>query len=231
MPKTSPNQVVVTKLEAHNNWLYSTAPEEWRPVLAKKSDSLQKLCEWLEGKEFLPPREDIWNALRLTGPDNVRVVILGQDPYPTPGHAHGLAFSVKDGVGIAPSLRNIFKELESDVGVKHTGGCLEDWAVQGVLMLNTILSVEPGKPQSHAKIGWEEVTDEILRSLRGRKIVFVLWGKVAQAKKKLLEGETIWESAHPSPLSAHNGFFGSKPFSAINRLIGENGLGEPIRWS
>lgn len=230
MPKPSSQQIVVTKLDAQNNWLYSTAPEEWRPVLARKSSSLQALCERLEGKVFLPPREDVWNALRLIGPDKVRVVLLGQDPYPTPGHAHGLAFSVKEGVTVAPSLRNILKELESDMGVKRLGGCLEDWAVQGILLLNTVLTVEPGKSQSHAKIGWEEITDTILTSLRGRKIVFVLWGKVAQMKKKLLDGETVWESAHPSPLSAHNGFFGSKPFSAINRLMGENGLGDPIRW-
>lgn len=229
MPKVA-NHIVVTKLEAHNNWLYSTVPEEWRPVLSRKSDSLQRLCEWLEGKEFLPQREDVWNALRLTEPDKVRVVILGQDPYPTPGHAHGLAFSVKEGIAVAPSLRNIFKELESDVGMKRGSGCLEDWAVQGVLMLNTILTVEPGKPQSHAKAGWEDITDAILTSLKGRKIIFILWGKVAQMKKRLLDGETVWETAHPSPLSAHNGFFGSKPFSTINRLIGENGLGEPIRW-
>jgi uracil-DNA glycosylase len=142
----------------------------------------------------------------------------------------GLAFSIEKDIRPLPgSLRNIFKELQSDLGILRTDGCLEDWSKQGVLLLNTVLTVEEGKPQSHAKMGWEDVTDEILSSLRKKGILFVLWGKSAQNKTKLLNGERILMAAHPSPLSAHNGFYGSKPFSSINTYLEEKGL-PTITW-
>jgi uracil-DNA glycosylase len=167
-------------------------------------------------------------------------VILGQDPYPTVGNAHGLAFSVLPDVRPLPaSLKNIYKELTADLGVTPPShGSLVHWAQQGVLLLNTVLTVEAGAPQSHSKIGWEEVTDQIIRSIaaRSKQIVFVLWGKSAQVKKKLLgmymdmNQHRVFESAHPSPLSASKGFLGSKPFSAVNQMLQEMGK-EPVSWT
>lgn len=214
-----------------NNWLFQTIPDTWKASLRPRQKVIQKLSEFLTDKAFLPKKEHIWNALEhIASPNDVRVVILGQDPYPTAGHAMGLAFSIEKDIRPLPgSLRNIFKELQSDFGVIRTDGCLEDWSKQGVLLLNTVLTVEEGKPQSHAKIGWEDVTDEILSSLKGKDIIFVLWGKSAQAKTKLLSGEATIMATHPSPLSAHNGFYGSKPFSTINRMLEEKGK-ETIQW-
>ena len=226
-------------LEPTNNWLYSSVPAGWRSTLESCQEKLLELSTLLSKKEFLPSKEHIWRALELTPLESIKVVILGQDPYPGAGHAHGLAFSVLPDVKPIPaSLRNIYKELASDVGfTKPSHGNLESWANQGVFLLNTVLTVEEGNPQSHSKIGWEEVTDQIIRSIaaKSEKIVFVLWGKSAQIKKKLLglyldkNGHRIIESAHPSPLSAHRGFFDSKPFSAINGLLGEMGKGA-INW-
>lgn len=222
------------------NWLWDSVPVAWIQILAGQRQNIIEISGKLEENEgsatILPPREDIWTALRLVQPNAVRVVILGQDPYPTPGHAHGLAFSAREGTHPIPaSLRNIFRELAADIQngqnrEKDGRWCLADWARQGVLLLNSILTVEAGKPQSHAGIGWEEITDRILLALRGRGVVFVLWGKVAQKKKELLGGaETIIESAHPSPLSCTKGFYGSRPFSAINGLLRERGTAE-IAW-
>jgi ATP-dependent DNA helicase PIF1 len=220
-----------------NNWLYSSLPADWKEHLEECEEALGTLSVTLEsGGTFLPPRHQIWAALEQTPLASVRVVLLGQDPYPTPGHAHGLSFSVEDGVRpLPPSLQNIRKELAADVGAMSAGqGSLAHWAQQGVLLLNTVLTVEPGKPQSHAKIGWEAVTDCILRVVaeQGRPVFFVFWGKSAQAKKKLLPAlchHRIHESAHPSPLSAHKGFFGSRPFSAIQQWLKERGEAE-IQW-
>jgi ATP-dependent DNA helicase PIF1 len=216
------------------NWLYESLPSSWKTVLSACEEPLSRLSRSLEDQTFLPARHQIWTALEQTPLASVRVVILGQDPYPTPGHAHGLAFSVEQGVRpIPPSLQNLYKEMVSDLGVnKPTEGHLGHWAEQGVLLLNTVLTVEPGKPQSHAKKGWEVVTDEILRQVagHGQPVFFVLWGKSAQAKKRLLTGaHRIHESAHPSPLSAHRGFFGSRPFSAVNQWLEEQGK-HAIRW-
>jgi uracil-DNA glycosylase len=228
-------------LETDNtdNWLYNLVPAGWKSTLESCQEKLLELSTLLSKKEFLPSKEHIWRALELTPLESIKVVILGQDPYPGAGHAHGLAFSVLPDVKPIPaSLRNIYKELISDVGfTKPLHGNLESWANQGVFLLNTVLTVEEGAPQSHSKIGWEEVTDQIIRSIaaKSEKIVFVLWGKSAQVKKKLLglyldkNGHRIIESAHPSPLSAHRGFFDSKPFSAINGLLGEMGKCE-INW-
>jgi len=226
-------------LEPTNNWLYNSVPAGWRSTLESCQEKLLELSTLLSKKEFLPSKEHIWRALELTPLESIKVVILGQDPYPGAGHAHGLAFSVlRDVKPIPASLRNIYKELTSDVGfTKPSHGNLESWANQGVFLLNTVLTVEEGNPQSHSKIGWEEVTDQIIRSIaaKSEKIIFVLWGKSAQVKKKLLglyldkNGHRVLESAHPSPLSAHRGFFDSKPFSAINGILGEMGK-DAINW-
>jgi ATP-dependent DNA helicase PIF1 len=240
-PSRAITAVNVVKLDAlePNNWLYNSVPAGWQSTLESCQEKLLELSTLLSKKEFLPSKEHIWRALELTPLESIKVVILGQDPYPGAGHAHGLAFSVLPDVKPIPaSLRNIYKELTSDIGfTKPSHGNLESWANQGVFLLNTVLTVEEGNPQSHSKIGWEEVTDQIIRSIaaKSEKIIFVLWGKSAQVKKKLLQlyldknGHHIIESAHPSPLSAHRGFFDSKPFSAINGLLGEMGKGA-INW-
>jgi uracil-DNA glycosylase len=221
---------------AGSNWLAESIPDSWKSVLETCHPTLLTLSQRLDTKPFLPTREHIWAALTLTPLENIRVVILGQDPYPTAGHAHGLAFSVLPTIRPLPgSLRNIYKELESDLGIpKAIHGHLENWAKQGVLLLNTVLTVEEGEPQSHSKIGWESVTDQIIRSIieKTEKVVFVLWGKSAQVKRVLIDQEKhrIVESAHPSPLSASRGFYGSKPFSRINQLLGEMGK-EHIVWN
>ena len=227
--------------EPGSNWLYDSLPSGWKEHLSPCKETLLRLSGTLEGTTFLPARSQIWAALEHTSLESVRIVILGQDPYPTPGHAHGLSFSVEENVRlIPPSLQNIYKELLTDMGVeKPSHGNLAHWAKQGILLLNTVLTVEPGKPQSHAKLGWESVTDHILRLIaeKGSPVFFVFWGKSAQTKKKVIAstafgGKTIHrihESAHPSPLSARTGFFGSRPFSAINQWMEEQGL-PAISW-
>jgi ATP-dependent DNA helicase PIF1 len=238
---TAVNVVKLDALESDNtdNWLYNSIPAGWKSVLESSKEKLLELSTLLSKKEFLPAKDHIWRALELTALESIKVVILGQDPYPGAGNAHGLAFSVLPDVKKIPaSLQNIYKELVSDIGfTKPSHGNLESWANQGVFLLNTVLTVEEGNPQSHSKIGWEEVTDQIIRSIaaKSEKIIFVLWGKSAQVKKKLLglyldkNGHHVLESAHPSPLSAHRGFFNSKPFSAINGLLGEMGK-DKINW-
>lgn len=228
-----------SKTISDNNWLYDSIPHGWKDCLLPCRDKLLELSTTLSTKEFLPSKDMIWRALELTPLESIKVVILGQDPYPTPGNSMGLAFSVMPDVRPLPaSLKNIYKELVTDVGfVPPSHGNLEAWAKQGVLLLNTVLTVEAGAPQSHSKIGWEEVTDQIIRSIAAQKenVVFVLWGKSAQVKKKLLglyldkNKHRVFESAHPSPLSASKGFFGSKPFSTINSWLEEMGK-EQINW-
>ncbi len=181
-----------------------------------------------------PAEADVYSALRLTPLESVRVVILGQDPYHGPRQAHGLCFSVQRGVALPPSLRNIFQELRDDLGVPlpHHGN-LEHWARQGVLLLNATLTVRAGEAGSHQKRGWETFTDRIIEILgeRDEPLVFVLWGAYARSKKRLVDSRhTVIESAHPSPLSAHNGFFGSRPFSRINEALTAFGS-SPIEWS
>lgn len=232
-------EATASKTGASDNWLYDTIPGGWKDSLLSSREKLLELSNTLASKDFLPARECIWRALELTPLETVKVVILGQDPYPTPGNAHGLAFSVLPDVPIPASLRNIYKELTTDIDgfktPKH--GNLEGWAKQGVMLLNTVLTVETGDPQSHSKIGWEEITDQIIRSIAAKNtgVIFVLWGKSAQMKKKLLglyldkNKHHVLESVHPSPLSASRGFFGSQPFSTINKWLG--GLGrEAIDW-
>ena len=183
---------------------------------------------------IFPPAKDIFNAFHLTPLKDVKVVILGQDPYHNHGQAHGLCFSVQKGVEIPPSLVNIYKELHDDLGCTIPDhGCLTKWAEQGVLMLNTVLTVRAHQANSHRGIGWEEFTDAAIMALNSqdRPIVFMLWGAPAQRKKRMLNNQKhlILEAPHPSPLSAYRGFFGSRPFSQTNAFLEKNGI-EPIDW-
>lgn len=187
------------------------------------------------GRAFAPEESEIFRALRLTSPEDVRVVIIGQDPYHGEGQAMGLAFSVPDGVKLPPSLVNIFKELEQDLGkMRPESGDLSRWADQGVLLLNSVLSVRLGEAASHAGRGWERFTDALIFEIskERRDLVFLLWGRYAQEKAGMVhavQGHRLLASAHPSPLSASRGFFGSRPFSRANQILGEKGLGQ-IDW-
>lgn len=188
-----------------------------------------------ETSVVFPDKQNIFNALKLTDFDNVKVVIMGQDPYHGIGEAHGLSFSVLKGIKIPPSLKNIYKELESDLGIKpKEHGELTQWAKQGVLLLNSVLTVEKDKPASHRNLGWELLTDYIIKLVNNsnKPTVFILWGNFAREKKKYITNpiHLIIESPHPSPFSANNGFFGSKPFSKTNNFLIKNNI-EPIDWS
>lgn len=181
-----------------------------------------------------PEYNNIFNALKLTPYNEVKVVILGQDPYHGENEAHGLSFSVQDGIKIPPSLKNIFKELKNDLNINEpTSGNLEKWTKEGVLLLNSILTVEKDKAASHKNIGWNTFTDYIIKKLNEKEIpiVFILWGNFAKSKKELITNKKhlILESTHPSPFSARNGFFGSKPFSKTNNFLIKNGQ-TPINW-
>ena len=184
-------------------------------------------------KTIFPPYDNIFDALRFTDYDKVKVVILGQDPYHGLGEAHGLSFSVKENVKMPPSLLNIFKELYSDLGIKRTKSDLTDWAKEGVLLLNSIMTVVKDTPLSHKNKGWETFTDNIISKLNEREepVIFLLWGNFARSKKELITNKRhkIIESVHPSPLSASRGFFGSKPFSKINNYLNEMNK-EEIKW-
>ena len=184
-------------------------------------------------KVIYPKQNEVFNAFRYTSFDDVKVVILGQDPYHGLGEAHGLSFSVKENVKMPPSLQNIFKELYSDLGIKRTKSDLTDWAKEGVLLLNSIMTVEKDKPLSHKNKGWEIFTDTIISKLNEREepVIFLLWGNFARSKKALITNKShkIIESVHPSPLSASRGFFGSKPFSKINNYLKEMNK-EEIHW-
>lgn len=186
-----------------------------------------------KNKIVYPKYKDIFKALKLTDYNDVSVVILGQDPYHGVNEAHGLSFSVQEGVPIPPSLRNIFKELELDLGIKKTTTDLTSWANQGVLLLNSIMTVVKDSPLSHKARGWEIFTDKIIEKLgeRQKPVVFILWGSYARSKKELIKGKNhyVIESVHPSPLSASRGFFGSKPFSKTNNFLRKNGIKE-IDW-
>jgi uracil-DNA glycosylase len=213
---------------------------DWAEVLDEEFEKpyYKELREFLKhayaSERVYPPMEDIYNALRVTPYASTKVVILGQDPYHGPGQAHGLSFSVRPGVQPPPSLLNIFKEMESDIGcVRPNHGCLLGWAEQGVLLLNTTLTVAQGRPKSHAGHGWETLTDAIIAKLSARQtpMVFILWGAHAQSKVALIDTHRhhIIKSPHPSPLSASRGFFGSRPFSRANAYLIQDGL-DPIDW-
>ena len=223
-----------------------TIPESWRAALEPVlfTPEARRLGGWLRaqedaGKAIYPPRGQRLAALSRTPLDAVRVVILGQDPYHGPGQAHGLSFSVQDGVRQPPSLVNIFKELESDLGIpRPQTGNLSKWADQGVLLLNNTLTVEAGQAGSHAGRGWDAITDAAVQAVvdRGKPTVFILWGSHAKKKAGRVKGlgagdrHLVLASAHPSPLSAHNGFFGSRPFSQTNAFLEMQGRGT-IDWS
>ncbi|GKW45476.1 uracil-DNA glycosylase [Planococcus sp. NCCP-2050] len=208
-----------------NDWQEIVGEEFEKPYYLNLREFLKKEYE---NETVYPPKEDIWNAFEHTAYRDVKVVILGQDPYHGPNQAHGLSFSVQPGVPHPPSLRNMFKELKEDIGCeKPKDGTLTKWADQGVMMLNTVLTVRGGEANSHRNQGWEIFTDEVIRKLSEREepVIFVLWGKPAQKKKQLidLERHSVIESVHPSPLSASRGFFGSKPYSKVNELLQARG--------
>lgn len=213
----------------------------WQTVLAgeKQKPYFQSILNFLQtqyaaGKKIYPKSADMCNAFKYTPFADVRVVILGQDPYHGAGQAHGLCFSVQPGITPPPSLKNIFQELHDDLGLRiPSHGCLEKWAKQGVLLLNTVLTVEAGKPQSHANIGWEIFTDKVIQILNSQKkgLIFLLWGSPAQRKGAIIDPTRhhILKTVHPSPLSAHRGFMGCKHFSKTNALLHQMGQTE-IDW-
>jgi len=216
-------------------------PPSWQKVVGDQRDlpyfkALEQfVAQEQSAHEVFPPAEEIFTALDLTPFQSIRLVILGQDPYPTPGHAHGLAFSVRPGVKPPGSLVNIFKELQADLGhaAPKRNGSLIPWAGQGVLLLNTVLTVRSGAPLSHRGKGWETFTDAVMRAVGERETpaIFVLWGAQAQAKAKGIDTgrHIILKSAHPSPLSARTGFFGSRPFSQVNQALQSLGQ-EAVGW-
>ena len=214
--------------------------ESWKQVLASEfeKDYFVRLTDFVRQEyhntTVYPPGKLIFNAFNLCPYNKVKAVIIGQDPYHEEGQAHGLSFSVKKGVDIPPSLVNIYKELKSDLGISPAPhGCLESWAKQGVLLLNSVLTVRAHLANSHKNCGWQIFTDDIIKKLNERDtpIVFILWGANARSKKQYITNPIhyVIESAHPSPLSAYNGFFGSKPFSRTNEFLEKNGIA-PIEW-
>jgi len=213
---------------------------KWDELLEEeyKKDYFKELIEYVKAeyknKTIYPKQNEVFNAFRYTDFNNLKVVILGQDPYHGPNQAEGLSFSVSNEVLKPPSLQNIFKELESDLGIQFPkANSLKPWAKQGVLLLNAVLTVEEHKPASHAKKGWETFTDDVIKVINEKKepVVFILWGAYARNKKSLITNPKhfVIESAHPSPFSARNGFFGSKPFSKTNAFLEKNGI-SPIDW-
>lgn len=213
---------------------------DWDEVLKVIEESagfkkfLTIINEKYENEIVFPPKDYVFNALKLTSYKNTKVVIVGQDPYHGVGEAHGLSFSVQKGIRIPPSLKNIYKELYDDLGIEpHTEGDLTKWANEGVLLLNAVLTVEKDKPASHRNIGWELLTDYIIKVLNQKEepIVFILWGNFAKEKQKHITNpkHLIVTSPHPSPFSANSGFFGSKPFSKTNKFLIQNKV-KPIDW-
>lgn len=214
-----------------NTWKEKLLPEFEKDYMKNLSAFLRE--EKAKKKIIYPSGKKIFNALNLTDFHEVKAVIVGQDPYHGEGQANGLSFSVENGIAKPPSLRNIFKELKADLGIEEpTHGNLSNWGKNGVLLLNSVLTVEANKPGSHYNRGWERFTDKILGLLSTNKeIVFILWGKKAQEKASSinLQGNSVIKSTHPSPFSANNGFFGSKPFSKVNLMLREMGL-DPVDW-
>ena len=228
--------------------LFKGVDISWKPFLEDEfqKDYMKKIKKFLvdcskNNQTIYPHPKDIFRSLELTSYENVKVVILGQDPYHGPNQPHGLSFSVQDSVPIPPSLKNIFKELIEDLELEkrlprqqyYGPGDLTNWAKQGVLLLNTCLTVFPGKPGSHSNLGWQEFTDSVIRAVDTKdRIVFILWGSYAQKKKELLSNDKnlILEAPHPSPLSAHRGFFGCKHFSKTNQFLNKYKI-KDIDWT
>lgn len=213
---------------------------DWDAVLQQEIEKpyFEQLCtkiaEEYENHTVYPPKEDIFRALKQTPYKDTKVVILGQDPYHGPGQAEGLSFSVKPGVRIPPSLHNIYKEMTADLGISAPShGSLMHWANQGVLLLNAVLTVREGQPNSHKGLGWETFTDAVIAQLNERNtpMVFILWGSYAQKKGAIVDRSRhmVLESSHPSPLAARRGFFGSRPFSRANAFLEEKGI-KPVKW-
>ena len=210
--------------------LFDQLHPDWQEALSELRGQIDLIDSKLQTADLAPEYENVMRALSVSI-ESISVVIIGQDPYPGPGHAHGLAFSVSSDITPLPaSLRNIFLELESDVGIPvSANGDLSRWAEQGVLLLNRILTTESGYSLKHELLGWQEITNEIARTLGQRSVVAILWGKNAQELSHLFDPGLTITSAHPSPLSAYRGFFGSKPFSQTNQLLQSIGL-PAIRW-
>ena len=201
-------------------------PKSWHEFV--DLDLLAQISKNLTSS-FIPEQQSIFRALQIP-PDQVKVVIVGQDPYPNPKHAMGLAFSIPAGVAPLPkSLKNIFTELNNDLAIDRSNGDLSDWANQGVLLLNRSLTVEPGKSDSHSNLGWQDFTEKIIQAAANNGALAILWGNEAQKVSNLFADTDVFKSAHPSPLSAYRGFFGSKPFSKVNKRLIEKGL-IPIKW-
>lgn len=220
-------------IRLHDSWLEPLRQEFASPYMQALKSFL--VAEKAGGKRIFPKGSEYFRALDLTPLHQVRVVILGQDPYHGPGQAHGLCFSVQPGVRPPPSLVNIFKELRSDLGIAHPGhGFLEHWARQGVLLLNSVLTVEMGQAASHQGKGWERFTDAVIAQVNAlpEPVVFMLWGSYAQRKAAFVDADRhlVLKAAHPSPLSAHNGFFGCRHFSKANQFLESRGL-PPIDWA
>jgi uracil-DNA glycosylase len=206
--------------------LISQLPKSWHDFV--DLDLLAQISKNLTSG-FIPEQQSIFRALQIS-PDQVKVVIVGQDPYPNPKHAMGLAFSIPDGVAPLPkSLKNIFTELKDDLAIDRFKGDLSDWANQGVLLLNRSLTVESGESDSHSNIGWQDFTEKIIQAAAKNGSLAILWGNEAQKVSYLFADVDVFKSAHPSPLSAYRGFFGSKPFSKVNKRLQEKGL-TPIKW-
>ena len=209
--------------------LFNQLHPEWQEVLLSQRSNIDRIDSYLHNRQISPTHDLIFRALHHPI-SHTHVVIVGQDPYPTKGHAHGLAFSVESSVTPLPaSLRNIFEELKSDCGITRSSGDLSEWADQGVMLLNRILSTEIGSSMAHAKLGWEEITNTIASVLGQQPVVAVLWGRYAAQLAGYFKDEMVITSAHPSPLSAYRGFLGSQPFSAINSKLTEHGM-PAINW-
>lgn len=209
----------------------TSALGEWASLPFFTDGTLDRIAAAI-APPVLPPPHQTFAALALTQPDATRVVILGQDPYPTPGHAHGLAFSVTAGTPLPKSLRNIFAELQTDIGQAPPSGDLTHWARQGVLLLNTALSVPPHDAGAHARLGWAQLTEQVLTRLADQPRAYVLWGRHAQTAARSVDdvANLVIRTAHPSPLSAHRGFFGSAPFSTVNKWLTDRN-DTPIDWT
>jgi len=219
-------------VKIEESWKRELAPEFEKPYFQLLAQQLHQ--EKREGRTIYPPGPLIFNAFNLTPFDKVKVVIIGQDPYHGPGQAEGLSFSVPHGMPLPPSLVNIYKEIESDLGVRlHKDGSLRGWAEQGVFLLNAVLTVRAGQPTSHSRIGWAEFTDAVIRTLSERRqgLVFLLWGNFARSKKALIDTSrhTVLEAAHPSPL-ARGAFFGCRHFSKANQILVSQG-DTPVDWT
>ena len=209
--------------------LFEQLHSDWQEALVEHKDLIQKIESKIGEGEVAPPKHLIFRALSKPIV-STKVVVFGQDPYPTPGHAHGLAFSVDSAVSPLPaSLRSIFKELESDVGVKRSSGDLTDWSNQGVMLINRTLTTAPGVSLAHRNFGWEVITETVARVLGQRDVVAVLWGGSAIKLKPYFREDLVVSSGHPSPLSAYRGFFGSQPFSQVNSKLIDNGI-DAIAW-